>query len=263
MTTQSLVGPRADRLEPLSTGERWMADARQVYGIRGGMVQCFIDMTQAKAAIQTLRGGGLSATFDHLVVRAAALALSRTPGLYQTVCGYQRVSSERVDIGLSTGSLATDLPLVLEGVDRTPLADMAAAIEEATVKARATEARLGGTEWRAPFGFLRRWLLRRWSRRLAARRRIAGTFEVSCNPNADIVVPLRFYSDAMLSLGRVHDVVVDVDGQPAIRPMAWLTLSVDHVAMDGVRGAALINAVKELLEGDELPAEASNAIAGR
>jgi hypothetical protein len=260
VTTGSLAGALVDRLEPLSAGERWMADARDVFGIRGGMVQCFVDMTQAKAAVQALRDGGLSATFVHVVVRASALALARTPGLYQTVYGYRRVSSERVDIGLSTGSLATDLPIILADVGRTPLARLGEAIDQATAKAQASEARFRRDGWLTPFGFLRRWLLRRWSRTLSARRRIVGTFEVNCDSNADIVVPLRFYSDAVLSAGRVNDVVVDIDGQPAIRPMAWLSLCVDHVAMDGVRGAALINAIKAILEGDELLDEARGAL---
>ena len=71
-----------------------------------------------------------------------------------------------------------------------------------------------------------------------------------------LVAPLQFYTDAVLSAGRVNDLVVDVDGQPAIRPMAWLTLCADHVAFDGVRGAALLNAVRETLEGDDLLGEA-------
>ncbi len=215
-----------------------------------------VDVTQAKATLEALHERKIAATFTHLVVRAAALALARNPHIYRMVCGYERLTAGSVDIGLSMDGVATPLPLVLVGVDRKPLGALAAAIEETIAAARAREDRLRRWRWLTPFGFLRRWLLRYWYRTFSSRRRLAGTFEVSCDSNADVIVPLRFYTDTVLSAGRFRDVVVEVDGQPAIRPMASLSLCADHVAMDGMRGAALINAVKQILEGDELLNEA-------
>jgi pyruvate/2-oxoglutarate dehydrogenase complex dihydrolipoamide acyltransferase (E2) component len=253
----------SDRYDALSAPERWMSDARHMVSVPGGLVQSKVDMTQATASLQALRAAGIAATFAHLVVRAVALALARNPGLYQTVCGYRRLTTARVDIGLTMSGLDTTVPVVLADADQKPLPALVAAVEEAVGAARAKEERLRRLVLWVPFGFLRRWLLRRWYAAFSSRRRLAGTLEVSCDTNADIVVPLRFYTDAVLSAGRVRDVVVVVDGEPAIRPLAWLTLCVDHVAMDGMRGAALMRSVKEILESDELITEAREATSSR
>lgn len=249
----------ADRIEDLSPSEAWMADARRVVDVAGGLVQGAVDMTHAKATVETLRAAGVAVTFTHVIVRAVALALTRRPDLYRAVYGYDRVTTERVDLGLSMTGLDTQLPLVLANAETRSMRALVGAIEEGVDAVRAQELRLRRWFWLVPFGFLRRWLVRRWHDRLASRRRLAGTFEVTCDSNADVVVPLRFYTDCVLSAGRVRDVVVVVDGKPAIRPQACLTLVVDHVAMDGMRGAALMRAVKEVLEGEELIAEADAA----
>jgi hypothetical protein len=254
----SLSSP-SDRFEALSAAERWMSDARRIAEVPGGLVQSKIDMTHAKASLQRLRDAGLPATFAHLIVRAVAIALARNPNLYQTVCGYERVVTAKVDIGLSMTGLDATIPLVVSDADQKTLPALVGAVEDAIEAARSREARLRRLVWRLPFGFLRRWLLRRWYATFSSRRRLAGTLEVTCDSNADVVVPLRFYTDAVIAAGRVRDAVVVLDGEPTIRPMAWLTLCVDHVAMDGMRGAALMRAVKEVLEGEELIAEAGGA----
>jgi hypothetical protein len=82
-------------------------------------------------------------------------------------------------------------------------------------------------------------------------------------PTVDSSVPLQFYSGSILTFGRPRDTVVVVDGRPAIRPMLTLSLCVDHVAMDGVRAATLLNAITAVIESDELPHEAKDAVAAR
>jgi pyruvate dehydrogenase E2 component (dihydrolipoamide acetyltransferase) len=53
---------------------------------------------------------------------------------------------------------------------------------------------------------------------------------------------------AILAVGRITDRVVAVDGQPAVRPTMALTLSCDHRALDGARGAQFLGALAELIE---------------
>jgi pyruvate/2-oxoglutarate dehydrogenase complex dihydrolipoamide acyltransferase (E2) component len=260
MGAHSPVGRAADRYEAVSPVETWMADARQIGHIPGGLMQSKVDMTHAKEALERLRSRGLAATFAHLLVRAVALAIARKPSLYQTVCGYDRYSSAKVDIGLSMTGLETTLPLIVTDVDQTLLPALVGAVDRAKAAVEAREGRVQRIMWLLPFGFLRRWLLRRWYAGFSSRRRLAGTLEVSCDTNADMVVPLRFYTDVAITAGRVRDTVVVLDGEPAIRPMAWLTICVDHVAMDGMRGAALMRSVREILESEELVAEAAGAI---
>jgi pyruvate dehydrogenase E2 component (dihydrolipoamide acetyltransferase) len=46
---------------------------------------------------------------------------------------------------------------------------------------------------------------------------------------------------AILAVGSISDRVVAIDGQPAVRSMMTLTLSCDHRAVDGARGAQFLN----------------------
>ena len=53
---------------------------------------------------------------------------------------------------------------------------------------------------------------------------------------------------AILAVGRITDRVVPVNGQPAVQPTMVLTLSCDHRALDGARGAQFLGALAELIE---------------
>lgn len=53
---------------------------------------------------------------------------------------------------------------------------------------------------------------------------------------------------AILAVGRIADRVVPVDGQPAVQPTMVLTLSCDHRALDGARGAQFLGALADLVE---------------
>lgn len=53
---------------------------------------------------------------------------------------------------------------------------------------------------------------------------------------------------AILAVGRIAERVVPVNGQPAVRSMMVLTLSCDHRAVDGARGAQFLDTVAALIE---------------
>ena len=53
---------------------------------------------------------------------------------------------------------------------------------------------------------------------------------------------------AILAVGRIADRVVALNGQPAVQPTMVLTLSCDHRALDGARGAQFLGALAELVE---------------
>jgi len=53
---------------------------------------------------------------------------------------------------------------------------------------------------------------------------------------------------AILAVGRIADRVVALNGQPAVQPTMMLTLSCDHRALDGARGAQFLGALAELIE---------------
>ena len=53
---------------------------------------------------------------------------------------------------------------------------------------------------------------------------------------------------AILAVGRIAERVVVVDHQLSVQPMLTLTLSVDHRAVDGARGAQFLAAIAEMIE---------------
>jgi pyruvate dehydrogenase E2 component (dihydrolipoamide acetyltransferase) len=53
---------------------------------------------------------------------------------------------------------------------------------------------------------------------------------------------------AILAVGRIRDRVVAVEGAPSVRPTLRLTLSFDHRAVDGARGAAFLTELGDLIE---------------
>ncbi len=53
---------------------------------------------------------------------------------------------------------------------------------------------------------------------------------------------------AILAVGRIAERVVPVHGQPVVQPMLVLTLSCDHRAVDGARGARFLDSIANLIE---------------
>jgi pyruvate dehydrogenase E2 component (dihydrolipoamide acetyltransferase) len=53
---------------------------------------------------------------------------------------------------------------------------------------------------------------------------------------------------AILAVGRIAERVVPVNHQPAVQPMLLLTLSCDHRAIDGARGAQFLDTLANLIE---------------
>jgi len=251
----------ADREERLDHAQRWLNDAFRVIDPPGGFTTLEVDMTRALALVEKLRAGGVRATYNHLVARATAVVLARRPELNQMVAGIRRLHPERVDIGLSVAGSTNFAPvMVLEDAGHKPLRALAEEIVRRVpeVKAKA-EKDLAGMRrwgWLIPFGPLRRLILRWLYTRLWFRRRLAGTFQVSCSGLTDINVPFLFNTAAVLGAGRVRDRVVAVDGQPAVRPILTISVCIDHKAWDGVRAYRFLDQVRRVLEDDTLEGEA-------
>ena len=53
---------------------------------------------------------------------------------------------------------------------------------------------------------------------------------------------------AILAVGRIVDRVVPVEDHPAVQPMMTMTLSCDHRAVDGARGAQFLQTLAEMIE---------------
>ena len=257
---------KVDRLERIPFGERWVPDAWEFFQVPGGFGLLLADVTNAKKALRILRDAKIPATFPHLVVRAVGMTFAQYPDAVKIICNYQRLTPAALDVGLSMAGQTAYAPVVvIPAVDQKPLSVLVPTIIEAVDAAAAREARdlAALHKWAIPFRWFRRWVLGGLHRNLKWRMRIVGHFQVSCLTNADVVVPLMFYSNGILGVGAVRDRVVAIDGQPAVRPTVWLSGVADHAATDGMRGGDALQAIKATLEGEELVREAHEAAALR
>ena len=252
-----------DQIVTLPHGERWFLDGFAVLPHPGGLLYLQCDMSRAQAAVAALRERGLQATYTHVFVRAAALALQRVPRAHEVVCGYQRLRPGRVDVGLSVAGQTSYAPvMVLPGVETRPLPELVPFVNEGAKRTRKKEVEdLAGMRrigWVIPFGFLRRFILRALNGSFWFRRKLIGTFQITCLTQVDFVMPCVFYSGCALGVGRVKDRVVAENGQPVVRPTAWLSVAFDHRSMDGVTVGDFIRTLAEILESDELLREAQD-----
>ena len=255
-------GPQGiDRVTSIPMGERWLADGFREIPTPASFGQLTVDMTQATRAVRLLTDSGVRATFTHLLVRAAALALARNPMLHETVVGYRRITPGSVDIGLSMLGQTTYAPVVvLPAVERVALRDLVDVVASTTAAARVKESRdlanLRRVGWMTPFAFFRRFVIRLLQRSFWFRRRMVGTFQITSVPSVDSAVPLQFYAGSILSCGRVQSAAVAVDGRVEVRPTVTLTICAGHAAGDAFRAASLLHAIAQVLEGDALVEEA-------
>jgi pyruvate/2-oxoglutarate dehydrogenase complex dihydrolipoamide acyltransferase (E2) component len=257
----------ADLVERLPHGERWITDAFDVMSGPGGFALRLVDMSRAKAALGELRRTQARATYTHLIVRAAALALARNPDLHKIVCGYKRYTPGAVDIGLSMAGSTTYAPVVvLPSTNLKVLPELVPSMNDAITAAREKEkvdlANMRKLGWLMPLSFLRKFIIRFFNRMFWFRRKLVGTFQVSCLGNVDVIASFLFHTGSILGAGSVQDRVVAIGGEPVVRPSVWLTVCVDHNAMDGMGAAKLLHAIKGILEGEELLAEVKGTGAG-
>jgi hypothetical protein len=253
----------ADRVERIPLGLRWFNDAFDVAPMASGFAVSLVDMTQANLARRILREARIPATTTHLIVRACAIALARNPHLHQIVCRYRRITPGTVDIGLSQAGQTTYAPVVvLQAANRRSLRELIPTIMDACDAATDREAVDLATMqrwlWLVPFGFLRRFILRWLGTSFRFRRKLTGTFQVSVLP-VDFFAPFLFYTGSVLAAGALRERPVVREGKVAVCPTVYISLCADHGALDGARGSELLDAVREVLEGDELVQEAREA----
>jgi pyruvate dehydrogenase E2 component (dihydrolipoamide acetyltransferase) len=164
-------------------------------------------------------------TFTDLIVRATALALAAMPRVNVRYMDGQLEARPSVDIGVAIALDEGLMAPVLAGADQASL--------------RATAEWLRAAAERARQGRLQQQDLR--SKSLVVSN--LGMYGI------DSFIAIIDQPDPMiLAVGRVADRVVPVAGQPAVRAMSTLTLSVDHRALDGAVAAQFLKQVQARLE---------------
>jgi pyruvate dehydrogenase E2 component (dihydrolipoamide acetyltransferase) len=164
-------------------------------------------------------------TYTDLLVKLTAAALRQHPRLNAAWQNETIVLNSGIHIGLAVALDDGLIVPVIHNADQLGLSQLAARRAELASKAQAGKLSLndlsGGTFTLSNLGMYG-----------------VDAFNAIVNPP----------QAAILAVGRVADRVVPLHGQPAVQPMLTLSLSCDHRAVDGARGAQFLQTLAELIE---------------
>ena len=168
---------------------------------------------------------GKRITYTDLLVKLVAAALAQHPQANAAWLQGEVLLNDEINIGLA---MAVDDGLtvpVVHRADRLSLSQIADRREELVNLARSGKLRLedlqGGTFTISNLGMYG-----------------VDIFNAVLNPP----------QAAILAVGRIAERVVPVDGKPDVQPMMVLSVSYDHRAIDGARGAQFLEALANLIE---------------
>jgi pyruvate dehydrogenase E2 component (dihydrolipoamide acetyltransferase) len=222
----SPAAPSGEKREPMSRMRKAIADrmTRSVREQPQFSISRDVDMT---AASEKRKEAGVS--YTDAIVAAAAKTLRDHPRLRARIEEGELVTSDAANIGLAIALEDGLLVAVLRDADGKGLKELATERERLEEHARAgklAENELTGSVLT-----------------------VSNLGTLGVDRFTAIVNPPEA---AILAVGRVADRVVAKDGAPAVRPMATLTLSVDHRVADGATAARYLSAVAERLERGDL-----------
>jgi pyruvate dehydrogenase E2 component (dihydrolipoamide acetyltransferase) len=228
----SAVSPEPAHVEPLSTIWRVMAERMShswttvphFYLVREVDASGLIDWRQHVVPLIEKRIG-IKPTFTDMLVKLVGFTLRDHPRLNASWAEGNIQWNADINVGIA---VATDDGLivpVVRNADSDSLSEIAA--QRADLIERARQGKLrpadisGGTFTLTNLGM----------------------YNVDAF-NAVVNTPQA----AILSVGRIADRVVPVDGQVAIQPMMVMTLSLDHRVVDGARAAQFLDDLANLIE---------------
>jgi len=174
---------------------------------------------------QASKQTGARITYTDLLVKLVAAALSRHPGVNASWKDGAIVRHAHINIGLAVAIDDGLVAPVIHRADTLSLAEIAARREDVVSRGQAGKLRpadlQGGGFTISNLGMYG-----------------VDAFNAIVNPP----------QAAILAVGRIADRVIAVNGQPAVQPTMMLTLSCDHRALDGARGAQFLGALADLIE---------------
>ncbi|MGH3645666.1 MAG: 2-oxo acid dehydrogenase subunit E2 [Micromonosporaceae bacterium] len=259
-----------DDYQPLDGADRWFIDIMKSVEAPGFLLVQEVDMTATREIIGRLRRQGLKVTYTHVVMRAVALALARHPELNRLILGKQVVRPGTIDLSMSVGtglSMAAEPTAVVQCADQLDLVDTYHEVSRKAAEVRA-HAEEGLAQTRRltriiPFGWLRRWLIKRMKRRMSMIRERLGVFHVTSSPQMQLGVPFVFAGIGLIGICRVELGVMVRDAQPVVRPITRLCMVGDHRLWKAVEASTMINEVTKILETGELASEVPPVQGGR
>ncbi len=164
-------------------------------------------------------------TYTDLLVRLVAVALRKHPRVNVAYRDGRLFLLPEINIGLAVAVEEGLVVPVIHQADQLSVAQIAATRVKLVERARAGKLRLddisGGTFTISNLGMYG-----------------VDAFSAVLNPP----------QAAILAVGRISDRVVPVHGAPAVAPVMVLSVSFDHRAIDGARGAHFLGYLAELIE---------------
>jgi pyruvate dehydrogenase E2 component (dihydrolipoamide acetyltransferase) len=245
LTTQPLTLPspqRGEGIEPPRRGESVGAPQRESVGtvwriMAERMTASWttaphfylvreVNVARLRSWLETARKRtGARITYTDLLVKLVAATLARHPRVNVSWKDGVLERHAEINIGLAVALPDGLVVPVIARADTLGLGDIAARREDLVSRAQAGKLRPADIQ--------------------------GGVFTISnlgmygVDAFSAIVNPPQA---AILAVGRIADRVVAVDGQPAVQPTMVLTLSCDHRALDGARGAQFLGALADLIE---------------
>ena len=183
-----------------------------------------VDMSAALAR----KGATPGATVTDVLLSACAQALSQHPALNAHYGDESITVFDRVNLGIAVATDAGLVVPVIHDVQDLDVSGIASARREVVEKARTGKLTMADVS--------------------------GGTFTVS---NLGMLgvdyfdAILNIPQVAILAVGSTRQRQVWNNGEPAWRPIAGMTLTCDHRAVDGATGAGLVATLRRLLESSE------------
>jgi pyruvate dehydrogenase E2 component (dihydrolipoamide acetyltransferase) len=229
-TVEPPAAPAAPRVAAPGVGTVWRVMAERMTASWTTAPHFYlvreVDASRLVAWRQRVKSpAGARITYTDLLVRLVAVALSRHPTVNAAWKDGTIAPAADISIGLAVAIDAGLVVPVIHRADALSLAELATRREDLVSRAQAGRLRPADIQ--------------------------GGGFTISnlgmfgIDAFSAIVNPPQA---AILAVGRIADRVVAVNGQPAVRPTMVLTLSCDHRALDGARGAQFLGALADLIE---------------
>ncbi len=228
----AVIGSRGTRVEPMSGMRK--AISRNMMASKATNAQTShritVDMTAAVALRKQLKDAGVKVSFNDIIVRVCAKALSEMPIMNASTGENEIIYHDYVNVGVAVSVPGGLIVPVVKDADLLNVQGIAA--QSAALIEKAREGRLAPDDYKG------------------------GTFTVSSLGMFDLddfVAIINPPESAILAVGKIGKtpvVVTNKDGEDeiAIRSMCNLTLSYDHRIIDGAEAAQFLKRVKTLLE---------------
>jgi len=240
-----------------SWSHRWFADAIASCNKGDFHLSLEIDVTEVVAGLKKLKStdSTLHVTLTHVFLYAIGKAIAQNPDLNVLRKGYRLFYPKSVSVGLSVAGESFLAPLlVVTQMETMTLKDIARVVSEQVPLVRKNDSQtirlLNIWGWLAPFGWMRRLILRTLLSQIWFRLQKVGVYQVTTMSTLDSIEPIMFNGSAVIALGRVRESAHPEAGSK--RSVFTVTFSGDHVLFDGMRASRLLTSFKNFLQDPNL-----------